>query len=266
MTFLANKKVNRLIEDYSKMLYEAQNSKVPIGQISIIDPSLTIEDAYKIQMINIERRLSNGEVICGKKIGLTSLAMQNMLGVSQPDYGHLFKGMEIKDNLIPTDSLLQPKIEAEVAFVLKNDLKGPNVTVNDVLDATDYVVAAFEIVDSRVKDWKINIIDTVADNASSGCYCLGSKKLKVSEISLPEIEMSLYKDGKFVNSGTGKDVLGDPAYCVAWLANKMSEFGVTLYSGEVVLSGALSAAPIAKKGDKFEARFSHLGNITAKFV
>lgn len=255
-----------MIEDFSKMLFEAQESKKPIDQISAMDPSLTIEDAYKIQMINVERKLSNGEVICGKKIGLTSLAMQNMLGVSQPDFGHLFKSMEIEDNLVKIDSMLQPKTEAEIAFVLKKDLKGPNVNVSDVLDATDYVVAAFEIVDSRVKDWKINIIDTVADNASSGCYYLGSKKLKVSEISLPDIEMSLYKNGEFVNKGTGRDVLGDPAYCVAWLANKLSEFDVTLYSGEVILSGALSAAPPAKKGDVFEARLSEFGNIVVEFV
>ncbi len=255
-----------MVEDLSKLLFEAEKNKIPMEQISSLDPSLTIEDAYRIQMINVVKKISNGEIISGKKIGLTSLAMQKMLGVSQPDYGHLFKSMDISDNKIKTDSLLQPKIEAEIAFILKNDLIGPNVTARDVLDATDYVVAAFEIVDSRIKDWKINIIDTVSDNASSGCYCLGSKKLKVSEIFLPEIEMSLYKNGEFVNKGKGADVLGDPAYCVSWLANKLYEFGVTLNKGEVILSGALSAAPPAKKGDVFEAKFSHFGNIQAEFI
>ena len=254
-----------MIQDFSNMLFEAQNKKIPIDRVSVMDPSLTIEDAYKIQLINVVRMMSLGEIVSGKKIGLTSLAMQNMLGVSQPDFGHLFKSMEIANNLVQTDSLLQPKIEAEIAFVLKSNLKGPNLTVHDVLDATDYVVAAFEIVDSRIKDWKINIIDTIADNASSGCYCLGNKKLMASEISLPDIEMSLYKNGQFVNKGYGRDALGDPAYCVAWLANKLSEFGAMLNRGEIILSGALSAAPPAQKGDVFEARFSYLGNIIAEF-
>jgi 2-keto-4-pentenoate hydratase len=148
---------------------------------------------------------------------------------------------------------------------LKEDVKGPNATVEDVLAATDYVVAALEIVDSRVKDWKIKLFDTVSDNASSGSYVLGAKKVAVSDIDLIAEQMTFYKNGEAINSGAGSAVLGNPAYCVAWLANKLWAYGVILGKGEVVLSGALSAAIAAEAGDTFKAEFSTLGAVEAKF-
>jgi 2-keto-4-pentenoate hydratase len=157
-------------------------------------------------------------------------------------------------------------VEAEIAFVLKEDLMGPGVTVADVMKATDHVLASFEIVDSRIRDWKIGLIDTVSDNASSGLFLLGDQQVKLGNIDLKKIEMSLYKNGEFVNSGRGDAALGDPAYCVAWLANKMSEFGVALKKDEVILSGALSAAITAEAGDSFRADFTGLGTVEVKFI
>ena len=161
---------------------------------------------------------------------------------------------------------MQPKIEGEIAFVLKDDLAGGKVTAEDVRRATDYVVAAFEIVDSRVADWKIKLVDTVADNASSGRYVLGEKKMSLDEVDLPNVPMILTKNGEKAGEGRGSAVLGDPAEAVAWLANRLWGYGVTLKKGEVILSGAFSAAPEAGKGDEFTADFGPMGKVTAKFV
>lgn len=174
--------------------------------------------------------------------------------------------MDCVDGKVKTDELMQPKIEAELAFVLKKDLSGGNVTEADVRDATDYVVGAFEIVDSRVADWKIKLIDTVADNASSGRYILGTVRHSVEEVDLPAVSMTLFKNKEQVEEGKGAAVLGDPVRAVAWLANRLWSYGVTLKAGEVILSGAFSAAPVAKKGDVFEAVFSDFGTVRAEFV
>jgi len=255
---------------YANQLAEAQENMKAISAISGIDQDFTIDDAYAVQMENVVRQLNSGDSICGKKIGLTSLPMQQMLNVNEPDYGHLFESMNIKDGKIESSSLLQPKIEAELAFILKSDLSGGNVTVKDVIVATDYVVAAFEIVASRVADWKIKLVDTVADNASSGCFVLGSKKIAISDVDLITTHMKLYKiiDGKdvLINEGYGSAVLNDPKIAVAWLANKLWNYGVTLQAGEIVLSGAFSAAPPAVKGEKFKAVFTDFGTVEAEFV
>lgn len=254
------------IEKYADLLYKAAIDKVSIQPLTDMDAAIIIDEAYAIQLYNVERVVKQGEVISGKKIGLTSLAMQQQLGVNEPDYGHLFKGMDHADGTIPTAEFLQPKIEGEIAFILKEDLTGGEVTVEDVIKATDYVVAAFEIVDSRVADWKIKLADTISDNASSGCYVLGKKKLTLDQVNLPEVTMQLYKNGALAGEGKGEAVLGDPCLSVAWLANRLWNYGVTLQKGEVILSGAFSAAPMAEKGDVFEAKFSDFGSVSAKFV
>lgn len=255
------------IERLAAQLRNAEKSRCAIPPLTQADKTLTIHDAYKIQMLNVADRLENGERISGKKIGLTSVAMQELLGVNEPDYGHLFNTMDFSaDGKIPFSALLQPKIEGEIAFILKKDLIGPGLTVEDVLDATDYIVPALEIVDSRVRDWKIKLIDTVADNASSGCYILGNQKTEIGNLDLRPVKMSLVINGEIVNSGTGADVLGDPAVAVCWLANKLSEYGVTLKKGEVILSGAVTAAPPVFKGAKVEARFSDIGSVAVEFV
>lgn len=207
-----------------------------------------------------------GSKIIGKKIGLTSLAMQKLLGVDQPDYGHLLDDMVIENGgTISFQRVLQPKVEAEIAFILKKDLIGPRVTALDVILATDYVLPALEIVDSRVADWKIKLPDTVADNASSGLYVLGGKPVKPEAVDLTQLGSVLYKNGEIMNTGVGAAALGNPAACVAWLANKLFEFGINLKAGEVILSGALSAAVNVSVGDHFSARIAHLGEVSVSF-
>lgn len=255
----------RKYEKLAEALKAAEKTCQPIGQVSAEHPELEIKDAYKIQLINIGKELEEGRVITGKKIGLTSLAVQNMLGVDQPDFGHLLDSMEVSEGVVDRDKLVQPKVEGEIVFVLKDDLVGPSVTVEDVLDATDYVAAGIEIVDSRVADWKITIIDTVADNASSGMYYISDKRVDPKSVDLKAIEMNFYKNGQLMNSGVGAAALGDPAYCVAWLANTLYEYGVVLKKGEVILSGALSAMLEAETGDEFRASFTELGDVSVKF-
>lgn len=262
-----NDKLNE-INKYAMKLRSAEDNKQGIHiPISTEWEDITIDDAYAIQRMNIEEKVKNKDVVTGKKIGLTSKAMQEMLGVNEPDYGHLLSSMEIPlGGEISMSQMLEPKVEAEVAFILKEDLVGPNVSVIDVLRATDYVVPSLEIIDSRIKDWKINLLDTVADNASSGLYVLGENKLRLDEIDLLQMGMVLYKNGEMVNTGVGSAVLGNPVLCVAWLANKLYEYGVILKKGEVILSGALSGAVAIEAGDEVTAKFSKLGNVSVNFV
>ena len=254
------------IQKYADLLYEAERDRLAVPPLTEVEPNLTVDDAYAIQLDNVRRVEAMGQVVSGKKIGLTSPGIQQQLGVSEPDYGHLFAAMDCKNGAVETGELIQPKIEAELAFVLAVDLTGGKVTAEDVRAATDYVVGAFEIVDSRVAYWKIRLQDTVADNASSGRYILGEKRLKIGEADLPAVTMKLYRNGTLVGEGTGAAVLGDPCEAVAWLANRLWGYGVPLKKGEVILSGAFSAAPVAEKGDEFEAIFSSFGSVTARFV
>ncbi|MEH7178354.1 2-keto-4-pentenoate hydratase [Neobacillus vireti] len=254
------------VQDFAAQLFEAESTKIGMEPLTSMDPSLTTREAYYIQLENINRKVERGEKIVGKKIGLTSEAMQNLLGVGEPDYGHLLDSMVVENGgAISINQVLQPKVEGEIAFILKEELRGPNVTAIDVLKATDYIVPALEIVDSRVKDWKIKLADTVADNASSGFYVLGGKPTKMEDVDLELIGMILNKNGELVNTGVGAAALGNPATCVAWLANKLSEFDIPLRAGEVILSGALSAAEVAHAGDSFTARFAQIGEVSVTF-
>lgn len=248
------------------MLYDAMKTGKPMDVISELDDFVTVQDAYDIQLKNVARALDDGEVISGKKIGLTSKPMQKLFGIDEPDYGHLYKSTEVTNGgSIKIDTLNKPKVEGEIAFVLKEDLKGPGVTVEDVYRATDYISASIEIVDTRYRDWKIKLVDTISDNGSSVLYLMGDNKLSVDQVSIPEIEMTLCKNGEKINNGTGADVLGNPAEAVAWLANKLNEFGVQLNRGDVILSGAITAAPEASRGDVFECVFSELGSVKVRF-
>ncbi|QAV27906.1 2-keto-4-pentenoate hydratase [Neobacillus thermocopriae] len=238
-----------------------------VQPLTELDPTITVQEAYQVQLLTIQKKVEAGQRVVGKKIGLTSLAMQQLLGVDQPDYGHLLDGMVIENGgEISANKVLQPKVEAEIAFVLKKDLVGPRVTEMDVLQATDYVLPALEIVDSRIADWNIKLQDTIADNASSGLYVLGGKPLSVDQLDLAQVGMVLYKNGEVMNTGVGAAALGHPATCVAWLANKLFEYGITLKAGEIILSGALSAAIDGKPGDHFQARFAHLGEVNVRFA
>lgn len=254
------------IKLFADMLYESVNRKKSISPLTEVDPGLSVDDAYAIQLCNVERMVEEGRIISGKKIGLTSEGIQKQLGVNEPDYGHLFKNMDCTDGKVKASDFLQPKIEPEIAFVLKEDLFGRGVTAEDVIRATDYVTGAFEIVDSRIKDWNIKLADTISDNASSGCYVLGTTRLSLEQVNLPEVTMKLFKNGVLVSEGSGAAVLGDPCKSVAWLANRLWFYGVKLKKGEVILSGAFSAAPEAAAGDKFEVRFSDFGTVKAEFI
>ncbi|WP_428908501.1 2-keto-4-pentenoate hydratase [Niallia sp. Krafla_26] len=254
------------IEKFAAQLLEAEATRVGIDPLTVVDSEITVDEAYYIQLENIKKKLNEGQKVVGKKIGLTSVAVQNLLGVDEPDYGHLLDTMVVENGgTIDTKNMLQPKIEGEIAFVLKKDLKGPNVTAVDVLQATDYVLPALEVVDSRVQDWKIKLQDTVADNASSGYYVLGGKPTKVEDIDLELLGMVLYQNGEMVNTGVGAAALGSPATCVAWLANRLADYDITLKAGEVILSGALSGMVVANPGDSFTARFAHLGQVSVNF-
>lgn len=252
---------------YALHLERALENRAGVEPLTTLDPEITIAEAYQVQLLTVDKKIKAGQRIVGKKIGLTSEAMQQLLKVDQPDYGHLLDDMVVENGgSIPFSRVLQPRVEAEIAFVLKRDLIGPRVTALDVLLATDYVLPALEIVDSRVADWKIKLQDTIADNASSGLYVLGGKPVKPDGIDLPQVGMVLYKNGEIMNTGVGAAALGDPAACVAWLANQLFEFGITLKAGEVILSGALSAAVNAQPGDHFMARLAHLGEVQVHFV
>lgn len=256
------------IKQIADLLEAAQNKQESMSAVTAIEPSLTVTDAYKIQLANIQKRLNVGEKVVGKKVGLTSKAMQESLGVDEPDYGHLLDSMVItgENPVVKADKVLQPRVEGELAFILKEDLVGPNITTEDVLKATDVILPAIEIVDSRIKDWKITLADTVADNGSSAFYILGDKAFKPDDLDRIGVEMKLTKNGELINEGNGTAVLGDPAYCVAWLANKLTEFDISLKAGEVILSGALSAAIDAVSGDVFTCQFTEgLGDVTIQF-
>jgi 2-keto-4-pentenoate hydratase len=256
----------RRIGELADMLFEAERARRQVPPLTAAEPRLGADSAYAVQLENVRRAVKMGHSISGKKIGLTSNGIQQQLGVSEPDYGHLFAAMECRGGAVDTGALIQPKIEAEIAFVLKAGLSGGHVTPEDVRKATDYVVGAFEIVDSRVADWKIKLPDTVADNASSGRYVLGEKKLRIGDVDLPRVGMRLYKGGELAGEGTGAAVLGDPCAAVAWLANCLWKYGVELAAGEVILSGAFSAAPAAAKGDAFAAEFTEFGRVEARFA
>ncbi len=251
----------------SQKLWDAEKERVQIAALTAEYPEMTIEDAYHIQLETVARKISAGEKVIGMKIGLTSKGMQNLLGVMEPDYGHLTdKMLLLEGQPCPADELLQPKVEGELAFCLKRALRGPGVTIADVYNATDWVVPAIEIVDSRIKDWKITLKDTIADNGSSARLVVGSGMTPIGKIDMRLVGMTLEKNGELVNSGTGAEVWGNPAAAVAWLANKLSEFGIGLEEGNIVLAGALTAAQPAKSGDSFTVSFYGMGSVTVKFI
>lgn len=254
------------IERYAQHLADARSKGEGVQPITELDPDITIDEAYFVQLYTVNEYVQNGQRITGKKIGLTSKAVQDNLGVGEPDYGHLLNSMKVDNGgTVPFSRVLQPKIEGELAFILKEDLVGPNVTTFDVVKATDVIVPAIEIVDSRIKDWKITLADTVADNASSGLYVLGNKMKKLTDIDIKQLGMALYKNDKIINTGVGAAALGDPAKCVAWLANKLERYDITLKAGEIILSGALSAMVDVEPGDYFRVKFNELGEVGVLF-
>ncbi len=252
---------------FGRALHEALRDRRTLAPLIEQDPSLTIDDAYTISLDFLARRLKEGEKVVGKKIGVTSKAVQDMLGVHQPDFGFLTDWMHVGEVIdIDAKALIAPRAEAEVAFVLKDSLNGPGVTAADVMAATGYIAPCFEIVDSRIHDWKIGIVDTVADNASCGVFVLGEARADPRGLSLPDLHVTVTKNGAPLSEGYGSAVQGDPAQAVAWLANTLGAYGVTLDAGDVILSGSLVPLEPAVKGDVFEMTLHGLGTCTARFV
>jgi 2-keto-4-pentenoate hydratase len=255
------------LAELAASLREAEDTRQPIGPLTEAHPDLSVADAYRIQQINVHRRKEEGGLVRGRKIGLTSVAMQEQLGVDEPDFGALFADMLVEEgDAIPVDELIQPRVEAEIAFVMETELQGPGVTSADALRAVTGALPAIEIIDSRVADWKIKLPDTIADNASSARVVCGGKLTPIETIEdLRLIGMSLSVNGKVAATGAGAAVLGNPIRCIAWLANKLGEFGVPLRAGDLVIAGALHAALPVAPGDSVHAEFAELGGVTTRF-
>jgi 2-keto-4-pentenoate hydratase len=255
------------IQAVGEKLYEAERTQQSLPPLTESYPGITVDDAYAIQRVIIDHKLRDGALIVGHKIGLTSLAMQQLLGVDQPDYGHLLDTMMVPDgSAVQREDLIAPRVEAEIAFVLREELRGPGVTVAKVMSATQYVFAALEIVDSRIADWKIKLQDTIADNASSCRMVQGGRYVGVDDIDLRLTGLVLEKNGEVANTAAGAAVLGHPAQAVAWLANKLAEFDTSLKPGQVILPGALSAMVPVQAGDQVRATFDRLGSVSVRFV
>lgn len=256
-----------LINALGDRLYDAFVSRETIAPVTSQHEDLSIGDAYRIQQRFVQRRLDAGETVIGKKIGVTSKAVMDMLGVYQPDFGYLLSGMvHGEGECIPLDKLIQAKAEGEIAFILKRDLMGPGVTNAMVLAATDCVMPCFEIVDSRIRDWKIRIGDTVADNASCGVFVLGDKAVSGSCIDLSTCGMVFEKNGEVIGTGAGAAALGSPVNAVAWLANTLGQLGIPLKAGEAILSGALAAMVPIRAGDNFRVSIGGIGACSVRFA
>ena len=256
-----------LINSLGDELYEALKACRTLEPLTNRHADISIDDAYAIQQRMMQRRFDAGEKVVGKKIGVTSKAVMDMLGVYQPDFGWLTDAMLYNEGeAIEAKSLIQPKAEGEIAFVLKRALKGPGVTAADVLAATEGVMACFEIVDSRIQDWKIRIQDTVADNASCGVFVLGDRLVDPRGLDLTTCGMVLEKNGEIVATGAGAAALGAPANAVAWLANTLGARGIPLEAGEVVLSGSLAIMVPVKAGDSLRVSIGGIGGCSVRFI
>ncbi|MEU9111464.1 2-keto-4-pentenoate hydratase [Streptomyces sp. NPDC048483] len=250
----------------AELLRDAERSGTPVAPLVGIFPGIDAEDAYEIQLINIRQRCVSGATVTGHKVGLSSPVMQQMMGVDEPDYGHLLDGMELhQDRPVPVTRYCAPRIEVEVGFVLGDDLPGEECDAADVLAATERVVPALELIDSRIRDWRIALPDTIADNASSAGYVIGDGR-DPREVDLKAIEAVLRDDDRSLAAGRSDAVLGDPAVSVAWLARTVARFGVPLRKGHLVLPGSCTRAVEVTAGATFTAEFTGLGPVSLSFI
>jgi len=256
----------KTLQQAADALRDAHDNRTVCAPVREMLGDATPEDAYAVQDLNTERWLKEGRHPVGRKIGLTSAVIQKQFGVDHPDYGILYADMAVADGEeIPLDRLIQPKVEGEIAFYLGDDLDGEGLTSADVMAAVDYVVASAEIVDSRIRDWDIRSTDTIADNASSGVYVLGSQPRKLTELDLRMCGMVLEHKGEPVSVGAGAACLGNPLTAALWLARKMVEVGRPLKKGDLVLSGALGPMVTVEPGSAYECRISGLGSVHVNF-
>jgi 2-oxopent-4-enoate/cis-2-oxohex-4-enoate hydratase len=257
------------VESLGDELFAALRGRAVLDPLTQRQPDIDIYDAYRVSLRLLDRRRKEGEKVIGKKIGVTSKPVQDMLGVHQPDFGFLLDSMRVPDGAAVSMSrqrLIQPRAEGEIAFVLKKDLQGPGVTEAQVLAATDYVTPCFEIVDSRIRDWKIRIQDTIADNASCGVFVLGPARVKPDALDLAAVKLEIRKNGAHAASGVGSAVQGHPATAVAWLANTLGQFGIPFAAGEIILSGSLAPLLPALPGDRFEMMLDGIGSASVSFT
>ena len=247
-------------------LADAERTRVPMSPLIGAHPGIDVVDAYEIQLINIRQRIAEGAVVVGHKVGLSSEAMQKMMGVDEPDYGHLLADMEVFEDVpVPTAKYLFPRVEVEVGFLLAEDLPGAGCTEDDVLAATAAYAPSIELIDTRIKDWKIALCDTIADNASSAGFVLGQQRVSPKDIDITAIDAVLTRNGEVVAEGRSDAVLGNPVTAVAWLARKVDSFGVRLRAGDIVLPGSCTRAIDARPGDEFVADFAGLVSVRLSF-
>jgi 2-keto-4-pentenoate hydratase len=255
----------------AELLWAAERHLAPISPLTETFPAIDVVDAYEIQLINIRRKIAAGARVRGHKVGLSSPVMQQMMGVDEPDYGHLLDSMVLgQDAPVPAAAYCYPRIEVEIGYVLGSSLPGAGCTEADVLAATEYIVPSFELIDSRITDWRIKLADTIADNASSAGVILGEARATPAELAargvdLADIEAVLYAGDAEVARGNTSAVLGNPTACVAWLARKVADFGVKLEAGHLILPGSCTRAIDARAGSVFRAEFAGLGTVTASF-
>ena len=255
------------IDELGAELHRALATATAIDPLIQRFPGMTVEDAYGVQLAMVKHRIDAGQRVVGKKIGVTSKVVMDMLKVDQPDFGHLLSGMAHDDGAaIPLGGCIAPRAEGEIAFVMASDVQGPGLTNADVLRHVAYVMPCFEIVDSRIRDWKISIADTIADNGSSGAFVLGDRAAAPADVDLRSIGMVLEKNGEVIGTGAGAAAMGHPLTCVTWLANKLGEFGIPLKAGEVILSGSLSIMFPVQPGDHITMTLGGLGSCRARFT
>ena len=255
------------IEQLGDTLFTALKGRTTIEPLTSSHPDITIEDAYQISLRLLANRTAAGERVIGKKIGVTSKAVMDMLDVRQPDFGFMTDAMRHDGEMAISELLIQPRAEGELAFVLKHDLTGPGVTNAEVLAATEAVLPCFEVVDSRIADWRIKIQDTVADNASCGLFTVNeSAAIDPRKIDLATCGMVVSKNGKVISTGAGAAAMGSPVNCVAWLANTLGQFGITLNAGDIILSGSLVPLEPVAPGDVMTVRIGGVGDCTVNFT
>jgi 2-keto-4-pentenoate hydratase len=247
-------------------LWQAEVERTPIEPITDVRPDLTVEDAYAIQAYNVRRRVAQGRLVRGRRLGRTNQPRQHVLGVEEPDSGVLLDDMFVDEGqLIRVEQLLQPRVVATMAFVMATDLAGPGLTVADALTAVAGVLPAIEVVDSRIADWRVRLPDTVADNASAGRVVLGGRLTPVIAVDLRLVGLLLHRNGSPIESAAGAAALGSPARCIAWVAGELSTNGRGLRRGDIVLAGPLHRLVPARPNDHFQVEFAHLGSVTAQF-
>ena len=253
-------------ERMASALVSARRDRVPIPPLTEAEPAMTALDAYRIQQLVVGERMQDEGPVVGYKVGLTSKAMQDLLGIDTPDYGPVLRSMLVEgDATLRLSELIQPRVEAEIAFLLSAPLQGPGVSANDVMTATVGVMAAIEVIDSRIADWRIRLADTIADLASSAAVVTSGHPVPLDGLRLEDVEVVMHDDGEPVSRGVGAAVLGHPAEAVAWLANTLGELGVVLEAGHVVMPGAMHAAVTAQAGHRYRAEFDRLGAVDVAF-